>query len=102
MPTAADADCRTAVKRVPTRMPSSGFFMEVIIPVNQGCSPRPLTAPLMVCMPSIRTAKPSRISPMCFFCTLLQYLCRIIPAIAMAAVRVLVERILLRLPVPSI
>ena len=36
MPTAADADCRSAVKSAPVRMPSSGSFIEVIALRNHG------------------------------------------------------------------
>ena len=100
MPTAAEADCSTAVNAAPARMPSRGLRIEVIIPVNQGWLPSPFTAPLIVCMPNIRMAKPIRMSPTCCRAVLLLR-CSRMPATATAAVSVAVDRMLLRLPLPS-
>ena len=63
IPTDADALCRTAVNAIPTRIPITGF--ENIVSAFTKCSfcLRGATAPLMVCMPTIRIEKPSMMPP---------------------------------------
>ena len=63
IPTAAEALCRIAVNTAPTRMPISGLEKLVISSMKPGLSFSGSTAPLIVCMPNISTAKPSIISP---------------------------------------
>ena len=63
-PTAAEADCRRAVRAAPTRMPITGWLIRVSRSRNQGWSLRELTAPDMVLMPNINMAKPIRMLPM--------------------------------------
>lgn len=66
IPTEAELDWSTAVISAPMRMPSTGFSNMVISWMKGSLSRRGDTAELMACMPYIKTAKPSRISPVCF------------------------------------
>ena len=65
-PIEADALCRIAVITVPSKMPNTGLENIVIAFVNTGLSRSGETAELIICMPTIRMAKPSRILPRCF------------------------------------
>ena len=94
IPTAAEADCRMAVNTAPTRMPSRGLDRDCSVPVNQGILPRPDTAPLMVLMPNISTAKPIRMSPMWRRSFFLENTRSKTPAMATRPVRVAVENTL--------
>ena len=100
IPTAAEADCRRAVKRAPTRIPRIGFDRDVSTLVNQGCSFSPLTAPLMVLIPTIRTTKPIRISPTCLVEFFLLTVRSRMPMTATTPVRVAVDRSFAR-PLPE-
>ena len=62
-PTAAEALWITAVNRMPTRMPMSGFENMVSMFVNASLLRSGSTAPLMVCIPNIRIANPSMMLP---------------------------------------
>jgi hypothetical protein len=89
----ADALCSTAVNAIPTRIPISGLENIVSMFVNVGLSFSGETAPLIVCIPVIRIAKPSMILPI-FLCTeRLQAMRRIIPIIATTAEIVAVDKI---------
>ena len=55
------------VRTAPTSTPRMGLVNSRNMLVNHSSSFRPLTAPDMVSMPNIRTAKPSRIIPISFF-----------------------------------
>ena len=99
-PTVADALCNTAVKAIPTRIPAIGLENIVSMSIKTGLSLNGATAPLMVCIPVIRIAKPSIMFPI-FLCTdLLQNIRRIIPMTATTAEMVAVERILAIPPEP--
>ena len=91
MPTAADALCSTAVKAAPTRMPRKGLEKVVSRRINSALCLRGETAPLMVCIPNISTAKPRRISPICQLICFLENMRRMMPMTATAAVRVEVD-----------
>ena len=102
IPTAAEADCRSAVKRAPTRIPRRGLDKDEIIWMNFGESPSPLTAELIMFIPIISTEKPSRISPEFFmFCRLPKVRSKI-PMTATIPVSVEVERSAFNSPPPSI
>ena len=60
----------TAVSSAPANTPNTGLLNIVRILVNSGTSASGFTASLMVSIPNIRMAKPSRISPMSFFLSL--------------------------------
>ena len=92
IPTAAEADCRIAVKTVPTRIPSSGLDIVVSMFRNQACSPSSETEPLIYFMPIIRTEKPIMISPMWWCSGFLENMRRKIPTTATMPVSVVVER----------
>ena len=93
-PTVADALCSTAVNAIPTRIPIRGLENMVSIFVKVGLSFSGETAPLIVCIPVIRIAKPSMILPI-FLCTeRLHAMRRIIPIIATTAEIVAVDKIL--------
>ena len=102
IPTAAEADWRIAVNSAPTRMPSRGFFIELMRFRNQACLPRPLTAPLIVLMPTISTAKPIQMSPTWWVVGFLPTMRSRMPATATTPVSVAVDRMLLRPPLFSI
>ena len=55
------------VKSAPASTPRIGFLNIRNSEANAGTSLRPETAPLMVSMPNIKVAKPSRIMPVSFF-----------------------------------
>ncbi len=61
IPTDAEEDCNRAVSTSPASIPRSGLENCVRMPVNSGTSAKGFTAPLMVSMPIIRMANPSRI-----------------------------------------
>ena len=91
IPTAAEALCSTAVKTIPTMMPKMGLEKVVSRWINSGLCRKGETAPLMLCIPNISTAKPSRMSPTCQCCCFLENMRRIMPITATTAVRVEVE-----------
>ena len=91
-PTAALADCSTAVNTAPTRIPSTGLVMVESMEVNQLCLPRSLTAPLMALMPNISTAKPMRISPTLRRTSFLENSHRQMPTMETTPVSVVVEK----------
>ncbi len=63
IPTEAEALCRTAVAAMPKSTPSSGFRNPVSTLRKVALDLRPLTAPLMVFMPNIKSARhPSTIT----------------------------------------
>lgn len=62
-PTAAEADCSKAANAIPNSVPSTGLFNEVMMLMNAGFERRGETAPDMVDMPVMSTAKPSMIVP---------------------------------------
>ena len=60
-----------AVSAAPASTPRMGLVNMSRTFWNSGTSFRPSTAPLMVSMPNMSTAKPSRIMPTSFFLSLL-------------------------------
>ena len=60
-------------------MPRNGFWNAVRMLVNAGLSARGSTAPLIILIPTIRTAKPTKIEPKFFFESFLQNISRIMP-----------------------
>ena len=56
-----------AVSTAPTSTPSSGFVKAKNSSANPDTSFSPATAALMVSMPNISVAKPSRMEPVSFF-----------------------------------
>ena len=72
MPTEAEEDWMMPVSTAPTSTPRMGLRNIRNSWVNSGTSFRPDTAPLMVSMPNIRVAKPSRMVPVSFFLASLQ------------------------------
>ena len=72
MPTDAEEDWIIPVSTAPTSTPSTGLRNIRNSWVNSGTSFSPATAPLMVSMPNIRVAKPSRMVPVSFFLASLQ------------------------------
>ena len=91
IPTEAEFDCKTAVMSVPMRMPRIGFSNIVISRRKPSLSRSGDTAPLIAFMPYIKTAKPSRISPVCRFCDVFPSIRSRIPV--MAAMAVIVEEL---------
>ena len=63
IPMEADALCKMAVITTPSRIPRNGLANIVTAPVNAALSFSGETAALIVCMPTINTAKPSRMLP---------------------------------------
>ena len=63
MPTDADALCSTAVNRIPTRIPINGFVNIVSAFTKCALLFNGDTAPLIVCIPTIKMENPSIISP---------------------------------------
>ena len=63
IPMEADALCSTAVKAIPTRIPINGFENMVSVLTKCGFSFNGETAPLMLCIPTIKIEKPSMMSP---------------------------------------
>ena len=72
MPTEAELDWMMAVSTAPTSTPSIGFVNNKNSSAKPGTSFSTDTAPLMVSMPNISVAKPSRIVPVSFFLSSLQ------------------------------
>ena len=72
MPTEAEEDWIIPVSTAPTSTPRTGLRNIRNSWVNSGTSFSPATAPLMVSMPNIRVAKPSRMVPVSFFLASLQ------------------------------
>ena len=91
IPTDADALCRIAVKTIPIRIPTNGFENMVSTPVNDGLSLSGDTAVLMVCIPSIRIANPSIISPKCLYISFFKAILNRIPTMATIAEIVAVD-----------
>ena len=60
-------------------MPRNGFWNAVRMLVNAGLSARGSTAPLIILIPTISTAKPTKIEPRFFFESFLQNIRRIMP-----------------------
>ena len=102
MPTAAEADCSTQVKSVPKRMPRKGLENEVRMRIKVGSSRSGDTAADIVDMPNIRTAKPIRISPMCFLAGSLLAMRSTIPITEITPVSVAVENRSIQPPVEPI
>ncbi len=63
IPTEADALCKTAVNKIPAKIPARGFENIVSAFTNRSLSRSGATAPLIFCIPTIRMEKPSMISP---------------------------------------
>ena len=83
IPTDADELWIMAVRMAPIAIPKSGLEKSVIIPVNAVLSARPDTDALIVSIPNISTAKPSKIFPASFFLdSSLLVITRIIPIAA--------------------
>ena len=93
-PTVAEALCRTAVNTIPTRIPMTGFENVVNRSINTLLSRSGATAPLMVCIPVMRIANPSMMSPIFRWTVLLLAILRIIPITATTAAIVADDRIL--------
>ena len=91
MPTAADADCRTQVNSVPKRIPRNGLEKEVKIRIKVGSSRSGETAEDIVDIPNIKTAKPIKISPTCFFAGFFAVMRRTMPITEITPVSVAVE-----------
>ena len=72
MPTDAELDWMIAVSSAPASTPRTGFLKAMKRFVKAGTSLRPATAPLIVSMPNMSVAKPSRIMPVSFFLLLRQ------------------------------
>ena len=79
IPTLALLDWIMPVRIAPASRPRIGFSKVVKSLVKAGTSLSGSTAPLMVSMPVIRMAKPSRMEPMSFLRSLLQNIYRIMP-----------------------
>ena len=92
MPTAAEALWSTQVKTIPTRMPSRGLEKVVSRSRKAWLSRRGETEALMVCMPNMSTANPSKMSPTCCFPWLRENIRRRMPTTATTPVRVEVDR----------
>ena len=92
IPTEAEALCKTAVNTIPTRIPINGFVNMVRSLTKCGFSFRGETAPLMVCIPIIRIAKPSMMSPISEYGFFLINVRKIIPMIATIAEIVAVDK----------
>ena len=92
IPTDADALCNTAVKAIPTRIPRNGFVNIVSMFTKCSFSFRGDTAPLIVCIPTIRIANPSMMSPTFLYVDFLKNILNTIPTIATTAEIVAVER----------
>ena len=67
MPTDAELDWMMPVSTAPASTPRMGFVNARKSCVKAGTSFSPATAPLMVSMPNISVAKPSRMMPVSFF-----------------------------------
>ena len=80
------------VKAMPIAIPRSGFEKVVSVFMNVSLERRSYTALLIAFMPYIRTAKPSMISPTCFFSGAAQNMRMAMPATAIIAVSVSVDR----------
>ena len=72
IPTEAELDWMMPVSTAPASTPSTGFLKAMKSCAKAGTSFRPATAPLMVSIPNISVAKPSRIMPVSFFLPFLQ------------------------------
>ena len=72
IPTEAELDWMMPVSTAPASTPSSGFLNSRNSCEKAGTSRSPATAPLMVSMPNIRVAKPSRMAPVSFLWLSLQ------------------------------
>ena len=72
MPTEAELDWMMPVSTAPATTPSSGFLNARKRLTNTGSLRSPDTAPLIVSMPNISVAKPSRMTPESFLRLLLQ------------------------------
>ena len=71
-----------AVSTAPANTPRNGLWNIVKIFVNSGTSASGSTAPLMLSIPYINTANPSKISPISFFLSLFFDIQSMIPIIA--------------------
>ena len=87
IPTEAELDWMMPVSTAPASTPSSGLENSVRMPVKAGTSRSPATAPLMVSMPVISTAKPRRIVPVSFFFSFLQNMQKTMPISASTGVK---------------
>ena len=72
MPTEAELDWMMPVSSAPTSTPRIGLVNSTKSCWNSGTSRRPATAPVIVSMPNISVAKPSRITPVSLRLLLLQ------------------------------
>ena len=104
IPTDADEDWIIAVRIVPARIPATGLENFRSSPVNSGTSARGFTAPLILSIPNISTAKPSMIVPMSFLRELFVKVSKIIPIIARIGEKELgfsrlIKKLLLSIPV---
>ena len=93
-----------AVSIVPARIPATGLENFRRRPVNSGTSARGFTAPLILSIPNISTAKPSIIVPMSFLRELFVNVSNIIPTIARIGEKELgfnrlIKKLLLSIPV---
>ena len=93
---------RYFLNRIPTRIPASGLENIVSILIKVGFSRSGETAPLIICIPFIKMAKPSIMFPIFRYTDLLQTIRSMIPITATTAEIVAVERILAIPPEPWI
>ena len=82
MPTDADALCKTAVIKMPTTMPTIGLENIVSALTNRSLSLNGETAPLIVCIPSIKIENPSMMSPRLLYASFLMTILKTMPTIA--------------------
>ena len=82
IPTDAEDDWITAVRRAPAITPNNGFENLSNRFVNSGTSARGFTAELIISIPYIRIAKPIKIVPISFFFESLINRMKITPMIA--------------------
>ena len=75
------------VRIAPARTPRIGFWKRTNNCWKDGTSRRPLTAPVMVSMPNISVAKPSRIMPVSFLRLLFVNMYRMTPITASTGVK---------------
>ena len=86
---------------IPSRMPRNGLENIVTASVNALLSRSGDTAALIICMPVIRIAKPSRILPRFFFAECFESILRSVPEIAATAAMVEDDSSFVIPPVPS-
>ena len=88
IPMEAEALCSMAVITMPSSMPRNGLENMVTVRVKTLLSLSGETAALIVCMPTIRTAKPSRMLPRFLYTLLFESIRHNMPAMAATALMV--------------